>query len=177
MWVFHRRICVYPWRISKKLIFSLFTAEDFVKNQSFTPKELHIFIALPPKKSPIFITYPRRIPLVHNRGDAGIKINAIAHCHFISYLLLRDYNERDFILTSLLHRSYIIFDLWVIKVTFFNFFFKGEVTNFFLSWICRLLYFKATKRNGRSFVLNRWIQKNIKLHLWNICYRSNLISG
>ena len=58
-------------------------------------------------------------------------LNAIARCHFISYLLLRDYNERDFILTSLLHRSYIIFDLWVIKVTFFNFFLKVKLLTFF----------------------------------------------
>ena len=59
-------------------------------------------------------------------------LNAIAHCHFISYLLLRDYNERDFTLTSLLHRSYIIIDLWVIiKLLFSTFFLKVKLLTFF----------------------------------------------
>ena len=167
----------------------MFTPEEFRKSWFFPCSLLKILLkikASPLKNSIFLLLYPQRNPQFleltpeefHWSTTGGMRVlNAIAHCHFISYLLIRDYNERDFILTSLLHRSYIIFDLWVIKVTFFNFFFKGEVTNFFLSWICRLLYFKATKRNGRSFVLNRWIQKNIKLHLWNICYRSNLISG
>ena len=101
--VYHRRICVYPWRISKKVKFSWFTTEDFVKNQSFTPKELHFFFALPLKKSSIFITYPWRIPLVHNRGDASIKCNSPLSFHFL--LLINPLNP-NIKIEILIYRPY-----------------------------------------------------------------------
>ena len=66
------KMCL-PWRI-KGWYFFLIHCWRFCWKLKLHPQRTPYFFALPLKKSSIFITYLWRIPLVHNRENAGIKI-------------------------------------------------------------------------------------------------------